>query len=61
MFIKMLWDDSVRIGCGVARNPETKKIYVVARYGPTILDKSPKKLKIHIKPPLANIYNNTSK
>ena len=61
MFMNMVWDDTTRIGCGVARNDEKQKIYVVVRYHPTITDKSPESLKEHVKPPAEFIFNKTSK
>ena len=39
----------------------TGQIFVVARYSPTIPDKSPEEMAIHVKPPLALIHNKTSK
>uniref|UniRef100_A0A7M5XFW1 SCP domain-containing protein n=2 Tax=Clytia hemisphaerica TaxID=252671 RepID=A0A7M5XFW1_9CNID len=52
MFMLMIWDDSTRIGCGVAEDKAAQKIFVVVRYAPTFFDKSPGNLRNHIKPPL---------
>eukprot|EP00111_Clytia_hemisphaerica_P008567 TCONS_00025023-protein len=59
MFIQMIWDDSTRIGCGVARDKVSGEIFVVVRYAPSITDKSPVSMEQHVKPPQANIFNKT--
>ena len=59
MFLQMVWDDTTRIGCGVANNEQEKEIYVVVRYSPTFTDKSPKSMASHVKPPTQFLFNET--
>ena len=61
MFLQMVWDDTTRIGCGVANNEQTKEIYVVVTYTPTFTDKSVENMASHVKPPLSHIFNETCK
>ena len=61
MFLQMVWDDTTRIGCGVANNDRAKEIYVVVRYSPTFHDKSVESMASHVKPPKKYIFNETSK
>ena len=61
MFLQMVWDDTTRIGCGVANNDEAEEIYDVVRYSPTFYDKSVESMAAHVKPPKKYIFNKTSK
>ena len=57
-FVSLIWDDATRLGCGISRNYETRKTFVVARYFP--VETFARKLDIHVKPPLKYIFNKTS-
>lgn len=57
----MIWDDTTRIGCGVAQNEQLGEIFVVVRYSPSFFDKSVESMKTHVKPPTYLIFNKTSK
>lgn len=51
-FTQLVWDDSVKLGVGVAFREDTKNTYIVARYSPPGNGRYSESFRQHVKKPL---------